>query len=61
METLKLSTDEIDRHIALHKQVLAHLVRDFGAGAKQSQIYRETQSRVEYLEIVTAERSSPRR
>ena len=59
METAELSTDELERHLLLHKQVIAHLVRDFGAQGEQSQMYRETQSRIDYLATVIEERSRP--
>jgi hypothetical protein len=57
METTNLSTAELERHLLWHKQTLAHLVRDFGAEGERSQMYRETQGRVEYLESVIEERS----
>jgi hypothetical protein len=58
MDSSKLSTDELERHLVWQRQVLTHLVRDFGKKGEQSQLYRETAGRIEYLETTIAQRAS---
>ncbi|WP_424833664.1 hypothetical protein [Ruegeria sp.] len=54
--TLNMSFEEIERHLQFHRQVLDHLVRDFGERGKTCQLYSETFGRVQYLESVRQER-----
>ncbi|WP_424829982.1 hypothetical protein [Ruegeria sp.] len=50
--TTDMSYQEIERHLQFHKQVLDHLVRDFGERGKTCQLYSETFGRIQYLESV---------
>lgn len=52
-----MSTPEIKRHLMVHRQILEHLVRDFGAAGSESQLYHETVERVTFLEGILADRS----
>ena len=54
--TTDMSYQEINRHLQFHRQVLDHLVRDFGRDGLNCQLYSETFGRVQYLESVRQER-----
>ncbi len=56
IETSRMGTDELERHVFVQDRILRDLVQDFGPEATQSQSYANAQKFKAHLEQIIGQR-----